>query len=95
MVHGSTGGGTGSGVGSLLQERLSVEYGTSKINVGIKLFSSPTFGYNVVEPINNVLAFRASLNTKTLLWLSTIKPYTIYAQTNSKYRNLTTEISIK
>ena len=58
MVHGSTGGGTGSGVGSLLQERLSVEYGTSKINVGIKLFSSPTFGYNVVEPLNNVLAFQ-------------------------------------
>jgi tubulin alpha len=49
------GGGTGSGFGALLLERLSVDYGKkSKLEFGV--FPSPQIATAVVEPYNTVLA---------------------------------------
>ena len=39
------GGGTGSGFGSLLMERLSVDYGKKSMQVGILRLSSPESSY--------------------------------------------------
>merc|ERR1711871_987678 len=57
---GATGGGTGSGLGSLLLERLSVDYGRkSKITWGIS--PAPQVANAVVEPYNSVLSTHALL----------------------------------
>ena len=40
MVHRATGGGTGSGFGSLLLERLSVDYG-KKSKIGFSFYPAP------------------------------------------------------
>ena len=53
MIFNSVGGGTGSGLGSLLLERLSVDYGRkTKLNFVIQpsnaMISSPTEAYNAV-----------------------------------------------
>lgn len=40
FIYNSLGGGTGSGLGSLLMERLSVDYG-KKTKLGLNIFPSP------------------------------------------------------
>ena len=55
MVYSSVGGGTGSGFGSLLLERLSVDYG-KKCKMGITVFPSPRISPNITEPYNSVFA---------------------------------------
>ena len=47
MVVNSLGGGTGSGMGSLLASRLSVDY-PKKYKTGIKVFQSPSISNTVV-----------------------------------------------
>jgi len=54
MFH-SVGGGTGSGLGTLLLERLSVDYG-KKSKFGFTVFPSPEVATSVVEPYNSVLS---------------------------------------
>ena len=51
MVYSSVGGGTGSGLGSLLLERLSVEY-NNKSKLGFTVFPSSHLSSEVVEPYN-------------------------------------------
>ncbi len=53
MLFNSVGGGTGSGFGSLLLERLSVEYG-KKPKVSFIVYPSPQISTSVVEPYNSV-----------------------------------------
>jgi tubulin alpha len=60
MIFHSVGGGTGSGLGSLLLERLSVEYG-KKPKFGYTVYPSPQVSTAVVEPYNAVLATHALL----------------------------------
>lgn len=55
MVFHSVGGGTGSGFGSLLLERLSTHYG-KKCKLDFCIFPSPAVSTAVVEPYNSVLA---------------------------------------
>ncbi|KAJ0480575.1 putative tubulin [Helianthus annuus] len=55
MVFNAVGGGTGSGLGSLLLERLSGEYGKT-LKLGFTIFPSPKVSTAVVEPYNAVLA---------------------------------------
>ncbi|RHY92218.1 hypothetical protein DYB35_006314 [Aphanomyces astaci] len=55
MVFNAVGGGTGSGLGSLLLERLSVDYGR-KSKLGFTIYPSPQVSTAVVEPYNSVLA---------------------------------------
>jgi len=60
LVFHSVGGGTGSGLGSLLLERLSVEYG-KKSKIGFTIYPSPQVSTAVVEPYNSVLSTHALL----------------------------------
>ena len=55
MVFNSVGGGTGSGFGSLLLERLSADY-SKKPKLGFTIYSSPQISNVVVEPYNSILA---------------------------------------
>lgn len=60
MIFNSIGGGTGSGMGSLLLERLSVDYG-KKSKLGFSVYPSPQISTAVVEPYNSVLAMHSLL----------------------------------
>jgi tubulin alpha len=60
LVFHSVGGGTGSGFGSLLLERLSVDYG-KKSKLGFTVFPSPQVSTAVVEPYNSVLSTHSLL----------------------------------
>ncbi|XP_035835959.1 tubulin alpha-5 chain isoform X2 [Helianthus annuus] len=60
MVFNAVGGGTGSGLGSLLMERLSIEYG-KKPKLGFSIFPSPQVSTAVVEPYNSVLSTHSLL----------------------------------
>ncbi|KAK7315580.1 hypothetical protein VNO77_34137 [Canavalia gladiata] len=55
LFFNAVGGGTGSGLGSLLLERLSVDYG-KKSKLGFIIYPSPQVSTAVVEPYNTVLA---------------------------------------
>merc|ERR1711871_1409555 len=56
----ATGGGTGSGLGSLLLERLSVDYGR-KSKLSMCISPAPQVANAVVEPYNSVLSTHALL----------------------------------
>jgi len=58
MIFHSFGGGTGSGLGSLLLERLSVDYG-KKAKIEFAVYPSPQVHTAVVEPYNSVLCTHA------------------------------------
>ncbi|EQC30954.1 tubulin alpha chain [Saprolegnia diclina VS20] len=60
MIFNAVGGGTGSGLGALLLERLSVDYGR-KSKLGFTIYPSPQLSTAVVEPYNAVLATHALL----------------------------------
>mmetsp|Transcript_17460 Transcript_17460/g.49090 ORF Transcript_17460/g.49090 Transcript_17460/m.49090 type:complete len:455 (+) Transcript_17460:168-1532(+) len=60
LVFHSVGGGTGSGFGSLLLERLSVDY-AKKSKLDFCIYPSPDISTSVVEPYNGVLATHALL----------------------------------
>lgn len=60
LIFNSVGGGTGSGLGSLLMERLSVDYG-KKSKLGFTVYPSPQVSTAVVEPYNSVLATHSLL----------------------------------
>lgn len=60
LVFSAVGGGTGSGLGSLLLERLSVDYG-KKSKLGFIVYPSPQICNAVVEPYNSVLCTHALL----------------------------------
>jgi len=60
LVFHSVGGGTGSGFGSLLLERLSADYG-KKSKLDFCVYPSPQISTAVVEPYNSVLSTHALL----------------------------------
>ena len=60
LVFNAVGGGTGSGLGSLLLERLSVDYGR-KSKLGFCIYPSPQVSTAVVEPYNTVLSTHSLL----------------------------------
>tara|TARA_R110002050_G_scaffold232586_1_gene368234 strand:+ start:192 stop:1550 length:1359 start_codon:yes stop_codon:yes gene_type:complete len=60
MIFHSVGGGTGSGFGSLLLERLSTDY-AKKSKLDFCVYPSPDISTSVVEPYNGVLATHALL----------------------------------
>merc|ERR550525_535966 len=55
IVNHSVGGGTGSGLGSLMLERLSLDY-RKKPKLGFEVYPSPTISTCIVEPYNALLA---------------------------------------
>ncbi|PRQ42723.1 putative tubulin [Rosa chinensis] len=58
LVSHAVRGGTGSRLGSLLLERLFVDYG-KKSKLGFTVYPSPQVSTSVVEPYNNVLSTRS------------------------------------
>ncbi len=60
LIFHAVGGGTGSGLGSLLLERLSVDYG-KKSKLSMTIFPSPQVSNAVVEPYNSVLSTHSLL----------------------------------
>merc|ERR1712048_445530 len=60
MIYHAFGGGTGSGLGSLLLERCSVDYG-KKSKVEFAIYPSPQICTAVVEPYNSVLCAHAMM----------------------------------
>jgi len=60
LVFHATGGGTGSGLGALLLERLSVDYGR-KSKLAFAVTPSQNLSTSVVEPYNSVLSTHALL----------------------------------
>lgn len=61
LVFHSFGGGTGSGLGALLLERLNMEYG-KKSNLQFSVYPAPQVSTSVVEPYNSVLTTHATLD---------------------------------
>jgi len=60
LVFHSVGGGTGSGFGALLLERLSIDYG-KKSKLDFCIYPSPLVSTAVVEPYNSVLSTHSLL----------------------------------
>ena len=60
LLFNSVGGGTGSGFGSLLLERLSADYG-KKPKLGFTIYPSPQLSNAIVEPYNSVLSTHSLL----------------------------------
>jgi len=54
LMNHSVGGGTGSGLGALMLERLAVDY-RKKSKIGFEVYPSPTMSTCVVEPYNALL----------------------------------------
>ena len=60
LVFHSFGGGTGSGFGALLMERLSVDYG-KKSKLEFCVYPAPAVATSVVEPYNSILTTHTTL----------------------------------
>eukprot|EP00917_Polyrhabdina_sp_WS-2016_P004941 GHVP01011357.1.p1 GENE.GHVP01011357.1~~GHVP01011357.1.p1 ORF type:complete len:457 (+),score=76.06 GHVP01011357.1:40-1371(+) len=60
LIFHSFGGGTGSGFGSLLMERLSSDYG-KKSKLEFSVYPAPQIATSVVEPYNSVLTTHTTL----------------------------------
>jgi len=54
FINHSVGGGTGSGLGALILERIAVDY-RKKSKIGFEIYPSPTISTCVVEPYNALL----------------------------------------
>jgi len=54
LINHSVAGGTGSGLGSLILERIASDY-RKKSKIGFELYPSPTMATSVVEPYNSLL----------------------------------------
>jgi len=60
FVFHSFGGGTGSGFGALILERLSTDYG-KKSKLEFSVYPAPTMANSVVEPYNSILTTHTTL----------------------------------
>jgi hypothetical protein len=60
FIFHSFGGGTGSGFGALILERLSTDYG-KKSKLEFSVYPAPTMANSVVEPYNSVLTTHTTL----------------------------------
>lgn len=68
MIFHSFGGGTGSGFGALLLERLSTEYG-KKSKLEFSVYPSPRVSTAVVEPYNAVLSTHSTIENSDCTFL--------------------------
>lgn len=64
----SFGGGTGSGFGSLLMEKLSIEYG-KKSKLGFSIYPAPHVATAIVEPYNSILYTHTTLDNCDVAFL--------------------------
>merc|ERR1719321_1642879 len=69
LVYHATGGGTGSGLGALILERLSVDYGR-KCKLNFVITPAPAIASGVVEPYNSVLSTHTPLELESPSYLN-------------------------
>jgi len=55
IIHHAVGGGTGSGLGALILERIAVDY-RKKSKIGFEIYPSPKISTCIVEPYNSMLS---------------------------------------
>merc|ERR1712176_914968 len=55
VINHSVGGGTGSGMGALILERLAVDY-RKKTKIGFEIYPSPQISTSIVDPYNALLS---------------------------------------
>lgn len=72
FVFHSFGGGTGSGFGALILERLSLDYG-KKSKLEFSVYPAPTLANSVVEPYNSVLTTHTTLEHSDCSFM--VKPF--------------------
>jgi tubulin alpha len=65
MVYSAVGGGTGSGLGALIQSRLAVDF-PKKCKFSFNVYPSPEVSTSVVEPYNSVLATHSLLENSDI-----------------------------
>merc|ERR1712176_428695 len=65
VVNHSVGGGTGSGLGALMLERIAVDY-RKKSKLGFEVYPSPTISTCVVEPYNALLTTHWLLDNEAI-----------------------------
>ncbi|KAM3464722.1 hypothetical protein NHJ6243_002286 [Beauveria neobassiana] len=68
LVFHSFGGGTGSGFGALLQERLATEF-TKKVKLEFAVYPAPSIASAVVEPYNAVLSTHSTIENSDCTFL--------------------------
>merc|ERR1712167_202029 len=74
MLYNACGGGTGSGLGCLMLERLSVDYG-KKTKISFTVWACPQVATAVVEPYNTVLCVHSLLeHTDVTMHLDNERP---------------------
>lgn len=73
FVFHSFGGGTGSGFGALLLERLSADYG-KKSKLEFCVYPAPQLSSSVVEPYNSVLTTHTTLEHSDCSFMVNFKP---------------------
>lgn len=73
FVFHSFGGGTGSGLGALILERLSTDYG-KKSKLEFSVYPAPTLANSVVEPYNSVLTTHTTLEHSDCSFMVLLPP---------------------
>lgn len=68
LIFHSFGGGTGSGFGALLLERLATDYG-KKCKLEFAVYPSPRVSTSVVEPYNSVLSTHSTIESSDCTFL--------------------------
>lgn len=68
IIYGSAAGGTGSGLGALLLERLNVEY-DQKSKIGVHIYPSPMVSNTLVEPYNCIFSTHNQLKHTNISFL--------------------------
>lgn len=74
FVFHSFGGGTGSGLGALLLERLSTDYGR-KSKLEFCVYPAPQLSSSVVEPYNSVLTTHTTLEHSDCSFMASLRYY--------------------
>jgi len=78
IIHRAVGGGTGSGLGALILERIAVHYGM-KLKIRFEVYTSPKMSTCIVEPYNTLLTSRWLLDhTKVSIFQDNEAIYSIY-----------------
>jgi len=84
MCH-AVGGGTGSGLGMLILERLAVDY-RKKSKIGFELYPAPSISTCIVEPYNGLLSTH---------WLLDHTEVSLVLDNEALYRNCDKQLKIK
>merc|ERR1712091_606193 len=90
IIHHAVGGGTGSGLGMLILERIAVDY-RKKSKIGFEIYPSPNQSTCIVEPYNGLLSTHWLLDhTEVSLVLDNEALYSV-CEKNLKLKEVTYE----